>query len=433
MATHDATATASYPDENSGPLEQPARPTEKPGSANALAFDKRQTLRCLENKITAEQTTQARVECAKKQAPAPALRRSALIPVSTEGSRPLNHVEVSEDFSSNDGSLKPSTADTLCVRPLCAMTPLGVAVPPASINGTTATPRATDGSVDCDGTRETKDASFDSEQINCFTEFRELECDGTYSRDIYKYLRERELEHRPHDNYISNQVVVTSAMRTTLVDWMIKAVEKYKLHEETLFRAVSYVDRFLATLSSTRSELHRVGTASLLVAAKFEEIHPPGVAQLAYLSHNAFTKKQIIKTERMLLEVLSFDLAGPTTNYFFERYAQVDEAPRKVRHLGQYLIELALLDDEPYCRHLPSIIAGAALCFANEVFARDPWRRELVQYSGYEVRSFRDCIRSLYSSFREASTRAERAVYEKFNGERFDDVANVKAPATLPF
>ncbi|KAH9376075.1 hypothetical protein HPB48_007261 [Haemaphysalis longicornis] len=79
-----------------------------------------------------------------------------------------------------------------------------------------------------------------------------------------------------------------------------------------------------------------------------------------------------------------------------------------------YLCELALLDDVPYLQFLPSIVAGSALCLANHTLGRHPWGQELVEYSGYEVTAFRECVHSLYSSFCNAPSRPQRAVHDKF-------------------
>ncbi|KAH9376250.1 hypothetical protein HPB48_021399 [Haemaphysalis longicornis] len=93
---------------------------------------------------------------------------------------------------------------------------------------------------------------------------------------------------------------------------------------------------------------------------------------------------------------------------------KVNHAPDTVKHLCHYLCELALLDDVPYLHFLPSIVAGSALCLENHTLRRHPWGQELVEYSGYEVTAFRECIHSLYSSFCSAPSRPQRAVHDKF-------------------
>lgn len=265
-----------------------------------------------------------------------------------------------------------------------------------------------------------------------YSDLRELESSVEYSRDIYGYLRDQELKFRPKANYMEKQPDITSSMRTILVDWLVEVADEYKLHAETLFLAVSYVDRFLSSMSVVRNKLQLVGTASLLIAAKFEEIYPPEVKEFVYITDDTYTHEQVLKMERVVLKILSFHVAVPTINYFLLRFAQVNHAPDTAKHLGHYLCELALLDDVPYLQFLPSIVAGSALCLANHTLGRHPWGQELVEYSGYEVTAFRECIHSLYSSFCNAPSRPQRAVHDKYKTPKFHCVANLKPSPTLP-
>ncbi len=52
---------------------------------------------------------------------------------------------------------------------------------------------------------------------------------------------------------------ITSHMRAILVDWLVEVSDEYKLSSETLYLAVSYIDRyphsFFATVSSLTKAL----------------------------------------------------------------------------------------------------------------------------------------------------------------------------------
>ena len=73
-------------------------------------------------------------------------------------------------------------------------------------------------------------------------------------------------------NYMTKQPDITFAMRSILVDWLVEVGEEYKLHSETLFLAVNYIDRFLSKMSVKRDKLQLVGAACMFIAAKYEEI-----------------------------------------------------------------------------------------------------------------------------------------------------------------
>ncbi|KOC66169.1 G2/mitotic-specific cyclin-A [Habropoda laboriosa] len=88
-----------------------------------------------------------------------------------------------------------------------------------------------------------------------------------YRADIYNYLRAAETHHRPKPGYMKKQPDITYSMRSILVDWLVEVTEEYRLQTETLYLAVSYIDRFLSYMSVVRAKLQLVGTAAMFIAA----------------------------------------------------------------------------------------------------------------------------------------------------------------------
>lgn len=60
---------------------------------------------------------------------------------------------------------------------------------------------------------------------------------------------------------------ITPGMRAILIDWLVEVAEEYKIHNETLFLAVSFIDRFLSHMSVLRGKLQLVGTAAMFIAS----------------------------------------------------------------------------------------------------------------------------------------------------------------------
>ena len=76
-----------------------------------------------------------------------------------------------------------------------------------------------------------------------------------------------QLKNIPKWNYMTKQPDITFPMRSILVDWLVEVSEEYKLHTETVFLAVNYIDRFLSYMSVQRARLQLVGTACMFIAA----------------------------------------------------------------------------------------------------------------------------------------------------------------------
>jgi hypothetical protein len=83
----------------------------------------------------------------------------------------------------------------------------------------------------------------------------------TYSVDNFQ------VRHRPKPGYMNKQPDITYSMRSVLVDWLVEVAEEYRLQTETLYLAVSYIDRFLSFMSVVRAKLQLVGTAAMFIAA----------------------------------------------------------------------------------------------------------------------------------------------------------------------
>lgn len=66
-------------------------------------------------------------------------------------------------------------------------------------------------------------------------------------------------------------------MRGILIDWLVDVHQKYKMVPETLFMAVSIIDRYLEKTQVVRYKLQLVGVAALFIASKYEEIYPPNL------------------------------------------------------------------------------------------------------------------------------------------------------------
>merc|ERR1719297_227193 len=132
-------------------------------------------------------------------------------------------------------------------------------------------------------------------------------------------------------------------MRSILVDWLVEVCEEYKLSSETLFLAVTYIDKFLSYMSVQRNKLQLVGTACMFIAAKYEEIYPPDVGEFVYITDDTYNKRQVLRMEHLVLKVLGFDLSGPSANVFLSQMSELSKSEEKIQHLAMYLCELSLL------------------------------------------------------------------------------------------
>ena len=92
---------------------------------------------------------------------------------------------------------------------------------------------------------------------------------------------------------------------------------------ETLYLTVHIIDRFLAEKQVRRSKLQLVGVSALLVASKYEEIYPPELRDLVYITDRAYNKQEILEMENQICVTLDYNLTMPTTHSFLCRFLKV--------------------------------------------------------------------------------------------------------------
>ncbi|XP_059157731.1 G2/mitotic-specific cyclin-A-like [Physella acuta] len=253
-----------------------------------------------------------------------------------------------------------------------------------------------------------------------------------YFSDIYNYLKAVEPASRPQRDYMNRQTDVSTSMRNILVDWLVEVGEEYKLQRETLFLAINYIDRFLSLVGVHRPKLQLVGTASMFIAAKYEEIYPPDVAEFVYITDDTYTRAQVLKMESVILKLLDFKVAVPTINWFCERFLSLVDMPDKAKSLAFFLTELSLIEVEEFLDYRPSMIAACAIILARSTLKiGEPWPSNIEKHSGYSLNDLKDCVQCLFRLYSRKATMPQQAVIEKYKHEKFHCVSLVDPPAVL--
>jgi cyclin A len=258
-------------------------------------------------------------------------------------------------------------------------------------------------------------------------------------------MRKLELEYRPKSTYMKKQMDITNSMRSILVDWLVEVAEEYRLNIETLYLAVNYTDRFLSQMSVLRSKLQLVGTSSMYIASKYEEITPPDVSEFVYITDDTYTKKQVLRMEHLLLKTLEFRLGQPTINWFLTTFlrciklnttfgqASNFDLFQRIEYLARYLAELTLLDCDTFLVYVPSQIAASAIYLSMHTFDKT-WTKQLADLVGYknDLSELKSCITDMFNWYHQASSLAQQAIQDKYKQARYEHVSLIDPPKLLP-
>lgn len=176
-------------------------------------------------------------------------------------------------------------------------------------------------------------------------------------------------------------------MRKTLIDWLLQVHLRYHMLPETLWIAVNLVDRFLSVRVVSLVKLQLVGVTAMFIAAKYEEIlaprYAPGsqvglsladmlsVEEFVYMTENGYTKDEILKGERIILQTLDFTISSYCSPYsWVRRISKADDYDIQTRTLSKFLMEMTLLDHR-FLRCKPSMIAAVGMYLARKMLGGD--------------------------------------------------------------
>lgn len=178
-----------------------------------------------------------------------------------------------------------------------------------------------------------------ADTVDVWEAMRKYETLPEYERDAMMFERHPNLQPR---------------MRAILVDWLNEVCEVYKLHRETLYLAIDYVDRYLTKVTDVqKSRLQLVGVTALFVASKTEEIYPPKLSEFSFITDGACSEQEILKQELIILQVLQWKMTPVTPISWINVLLQtisVDSAEEKEQFLypqynGDVFVQIARVID----------------------------------------------------------------------------------------
>ncbi|XP_022775483.1 G2/mitotic-specific cyclin-2-like isoform X2 [Durio zibethinus] len=240
-----------------------------------------------------------------------------------------------------------------------------------------------------------------------------------YVEDLYAFYRKMENFSWISPNYMAQQSDINEKMRAILIDWLIEVHDKFDLMGETLFLTVNLIDRFLSQQTVLRKKLQLVGLVAMLLACKYEEVSVPVVGDLILISDKAYSKKEVLEMERLMLNTLQFNMSFPTPYVFMRRFLKAAESDKKLELLSFFLIELALVEYE-MLKFQPSLLAAAAIYTAQcGLYGFKQWSRTSEWHSNCSEDQLLECSRLMVGLHQRAATGKLTGVHRKYCTSKF--------------
>ncbi|KAH9599533.1 Cyclin [Trypanosoma melophagium] len=265
-----------------------------------------------------------------------------------------------------------------------------------------------------------------------------------YSAEIGDYFLVAERSHYRDPSYMSNQPEITERMRMILIDWLVDVVIKFKLHAESYYLAVDIVDRYLGAKEVGRAKLQLVGITAILLAAKHEEIWPPGIKDCVFICANTYTAEEVFAMERDIAITLRFKLTVPTTYPLACRFLEWGDSDPIVRDAAFLFLESASHNYE-MLQYLPSRVAAASVFLGRLIIVwnntvdqstisiSELWDQEMTHVSRGITLDEVTCVASKLLSFTKdlcMSSSKLQAVRRKYLSQKYNSVGSLDMPTS---
>ncbi|XP_031107809.1 G2/mitotic-specific cyclin-2-like [Ipomoea triloba] len=252
-----------------------------------------------------------------------------------------------------------------------------------------------------------------------------------YVGDIYAYYKKVEHCSCVSPDYMAQQFDINERMRAILIDWLIEVHHKFELREETLFLTVNLIDRFLEKQSVVRKKLQLVGLVAMLLACKYEEVSVPVVDDLVFISDKAYTRKEVLEMESLMLNTLQFNMSIPTPYVFMKRFLKAAQSDKKLELMSFFLIELCLVEYE-MLKFPPSFLAAAAIYSAQcTLYGVSQWSKTCEWHTGYTEHQLLESSRKMVGFHQKAATGKLTGVHRKYNTSKYGYAAKCEAASFL--
>ncbi|WBW71958.1 meiosis-specific cyclin Rem1 [Schizosaccharomyces osmophilus] len=201
-------------------------------------------------------------------------------------------------------------------------------------------------------------------------------------------------------------------MRTVVICWIIGIHYEMNLLPETLFLTINIFDRFFSLKNVAVSKMKQIAMAALLLASKYEEIHPPSNKEACSLLGEG-TVGDLCKAETYILIVLQYELGWPGPMPYLRLLSISDSWDADMRIAVKYFLEICILDPRFLSQKASQAVATCAYT-AYCILHNGNWSGTLYKLTGYHCANVAPFMHLLLECLQDPAEH-HRCVYAKYS------------------
>lgn len=192
--------------------------------------------------------------------------------------------------------------------------------------------------------------------------------DEEYLDEAIEHMRAVEATTLPNLELMNAQPELRWFMRPYLVDFIVEIHQTFRLRPETLFLTMNIADRYVSRRIVFKRHYQLVGSAALLLAAKYEDAKDrvPTVADLSSMCCQAYDESAFIQMEGHILQTLNWQLGHPTPEAWLRLYCMQTPEEQQTQNVARFLMENTLFHRE-FVGVPSSLLASGALMLSRYI------------------------------------------------------------------
>jgi G2/mitotic-specific cyclin 1/2 len=200
-----------------------------------------------------------------------------------------------------------------------------------------------------------------------------------------------------------------------LVDYVIKTHKKLKIEfglwDDTLFTAMSIVNRYLSQKKAIPEELELLALASIVISMKYNEGIIFRIEDFIEVLGSNFDVDELKRAERYVLKVIDYVVDTANPYEFLRRCNSAEGYNDATRHLAKYLLELTI--DSNFVDIKPSLLAAASIFLSRKIQGKNEWGENEINFCGYTKDELSQTVKQMEKRLSEPGIENE-FVYNKY-------------------
>ncbi|KAL5600761.1 hypothetical protein FOVSG1_006878 [Fusarium oxysporum f. sp. vasinfectum] len=195
--------------------------------------------------------------------------------------------------------------------------------------------------------------------------------EGDYLEDVMQHLAHMESVTLPSVSMIEQQTQITWQLRSSLIDFVVRSHQYFRLPSQVLFLSVNLIDRYCSRKQIGQEYYLLLGSAALWIASKYDGkayqekgFTRPSAKEISELCNGIFDEHMIAQMEISILYTLDWVLGHPTTDQGIKFLLVGGPGNKELASMAAYLSEISLYHRE-FVGVKPSVIAESCCMLAK--------------------------------------------------------------------